>query len=375
MPFLRGSKDADDLKAVSTANSSNSPHSVHDNDDKDDGDSLNIMNLPTNYFYRTGGAGAEDPTPIVLDGPEGAEVDQRSLTSTSMKYDRQGKGYLDPTERALRTLDTENKGFLGIDKLYLIMDTLQQEQKRTASLIDAIHTEQKKSMNLKKGLIVLTSFAFLLAFANVGTSFAAAKLAKDMNISGENDLMSISTGERVSTTSKIPSFTLDVVDYNQTDFSLRSRRNLAERLMQEFCQSNENNNVRCVFGGSINHKAAKQMYQAFCPGWPKTTGCSGDGVPFVHMACNGAITKVYGGPYMSGSPPSDWNSKTAYTVFPTRTQGYYSEQRFSLGQGKSRCVQDFDMMMYCPKDQTPCFVFAAYEESKCGREVVLCGDT
>ena len=41
----------------------------------------------------------------------------RRLTEVSSKYDRDGKGYLNETERALRRLDSTNKGFLEDDKV------------------------------------------------------------------------------------------------------------------------------------------------------------------------------------------------------------------------------------------------------------------
>ena len=42
---------------------------------------------------------------------------ERGLTEVSRKYDRDGKGYLNETERALRQMDSKNKGFLDQDKV------------------------------------------------------------------------------------------------------------------------------------------------------------------------------------------------------------------------------------------------------------------
>ena len=41
----------------------------------------------------------------------------RRLTEVSKKYDRDGKGYLNETEQALRRMDSTNKGFLDEDKV------------------------------------------------------------------------------------------------------------------------------------------------------------------------------------------------------------------------------------------------------------------
>ena len=51
----------------------------------------------------------------------GTQIDKpvmgRRLTEVSKKYDREGKGYLNETEQALRRLDSTNKGFLDEDKV------------------------------------------------------------------------------------------------------------------------------------------------------------------------------------------------------------------------------------------------------------------
>jgi len=49
----------------------------------------------------------------ILEKPQMA----RRLTEVSRKYDREGKGYLNETEQALRRMDSKNKGFLEQDKV------------------------------------------------------------------------------------------------------------------------------------------------------------------------------------------------------------------------------------------------------------------
>jgi hypothetical protein len=119
--------------------------------------------------------------------PQKKKSNPHALTMVSQQYDRDGKGYLDETEEKLRKLDTENTGVVSLDKVFRIMEQLQQEQ--------------KKSMSLKKIVIALSCFAFLLAIANIGTSFTAAKLAQDTNVNAAGDFVSKETGMRLSTRS------------------------------------------------------------------------------------------------------------------------------------------------------------------------------
>lgn len=42
---------------------------------------------------------------------------ERRLTETSKKYDRDGKGYLNEAELAMRRMDSKNNGFLDNDKV------------------------------------------------------------------------------------------------------------------------------------------------------------------------------------------------------------------------------------------------------------------
>jgi len=121
-------------------------------------------------------------------------IDNVGLSVVSQQYDRGNKGYLDPTESMLRQMDEENRGYLDVHKVYELMVTLQ--------------SEQKKAMNLKRIVVVLAVFSLLLALSNIGTSFAAAMLAKDLSVSQDgdgssNDLKVRLTGVRAGTTPKI----------------------------------------------------------------------------------------------------------------------------------------------------------------------------
>ena len=138
---------------------------------------------------------------------ERPSIVRRRLTEVSKKYDRDGKGYLNENEQALRDMDRDNKGYLDFDQMLHLMDSLQEEQKRSSELIDSIRTEHKRAVSFKRAVIALTGFVVLLAVANIGTSFVAVKLVKDMKVGTNNDLVTLS-GQRLGTSSKISEFTV-----------------------------------------------------------------------------------------------------------------------------------------------------------------------
>jgi len=117
----------------------------------------------------------------------GTALDMR-LSKVSQAYDRGNKGYLDSTELTLRQMDTDNKGHLDVDKVYALMQEFKQEQKKT--------------MTFKRVIIALCVFALLLALANIGTSFAAATLAKDTKVSPDGNLAAASSERTVGTIAK-----------------------------------------------------------------------------------------------------------------------------------------------------------------------------
>lgn len=267
----------------------------------------------------------------------------RRLTTISQKYDRGNKGYLDDTELALRRMDSKNQGFLDIDKVYMIMETLRQEQAQSAELIDAIRKESKKAMNLKRGVIALSCFAVLLAVANIGTSFAAATLAKDMKVvSGDLTTMG---GARLGTTSKIPAFSMQPVEPSQ-------RRHLEKKL----CSSTTNT---CNINGVLPWNTARDMYKMLCDGWPNANNrCTGGGVPLLWIECNGYKTSVLGGNFLPAAGPKnsdDW----AYTVFPTTFGNNNPAQNYKMHQDQTdTCTAKMLTQIYCPTYPTgaDCFV-------------------
>jgi hypothetical protein len=92
----------------------------------------------------------------------------KALSKLSMRYDIDGDGKLDATEKAMRDMDTDNRGYLTNDQVYKVM----LEQMKL----------QREVFGLKRLSFVFVFIIFMLSLATLGTSFAAALLAKDTDV-------------------------------------------------------------------------------------------------------------------------------------------------------------------------------------------------
>jgi hypothetical protein len=120
----------------------------------------------------------------------------KSLSKVSMKYDIDGDGKLDPSEKAMRDMDTDNRGYLTNEQVYKVM----LEQMKL----------QQEVFGLKRMSLIFVSIILLLSLATLGTSFAAALLAKDTDV--KNGTLVVKGGEGVVGTSNVAStFTLTEV--------------------------------------------------------------------------------------------------------------------------------------------------------------------
>lgn len=97
------------------------------------------------------------------------EAQDHRLSTISKNYDRGQKGYLDDTEKLARALDS-GEGAPSIERVIALLENLQ--------------SEKRLNMTMKKVIIGLGVFALLLSLANIGTAFAAARLAKDSEADG-----------------------------------------------------------------------------------------------------------------------------------------------------------------------------------------------
>ncbi len=222
---------------------------------------------------------------------------QRMLSKVSDLYDRDGKGYLDPTEEAMRRMDSKNLGFLDNSKVYEIMHSLQIEQLKSQELITSLQKEHQKSMSLKRGIVYMSIFAFLLAISNIGTSFAAARLAKDTTISGDN-LVTTDGGVRVATTPKNVVIKMNSIESQDSSSRRRFLQEVSDLACSQYSTDSSGSTVvQCDTIGQIDYQDAVKMYQQFCPTYPSITSaseCNFD-LSEVTLQCGTRMTRVLGG--------------------------------------------------------------------------------
>jgi hypothetical protein len=128
--------------------------------------------------------------------PSALKSTSKGLSKVSVMYDIDGDGKLDPSEMAMRELDTDNRGYLTNEQVYKVM----LEQMRL----------QREVFGLKRMSVVFVCIMFLLSLATLGTSFAAASLAKDTNV--KNGILVVKGGDGVVGTGNAAStFTLTEV--------------------------------------------------------------------------------------------------------------------------------------------------------------------
>lgn len=130
-----------------------------------------------------------------IDKPKTSSDLYKRLSTISRMYDVDGDGQLNDAEMAIRCMDQSNRGYLTNDKVCALM-------------IEQLET-QKQLFKVKRIMLVLLALVFVLAFANLGTSFAAASLAKDTTTSSTAALMDKKTNEAVSTQTTSDSLTIE----------------------------------------------------------------------------------------------------------------------------------------------------------------------
>jgi hypothetical protein len=128
--------------------------------------------------------------------PSALKSTSKVLSKTSMRYDLDGDGKLDPSQIAMREMDTDDRGYLTNEQVYKVM--LKQMKL------------QQEIFGLKRMSLVFVFIIFFLSLATLGTSFAAASLAKDTDV--KNGILVVKGGDGVVGTSNVAStFTLTEV--------------------------------------------------------------------------------------------------------------------------------------------------------------------
>ena len=131
----------------------------------------------------------------------------RKLSTFSKVYDVDGDGVLDDAEMAMRDMDKSRRGYLTNEKVYAMM----REQMET----------QKQLFRVRRIAFVLLALVVILAVSNLGTSFAAASLAKDTTTSSSAELTDKNTHEVLSTQTAAES-----IEFERTVIAPDGRRRL-----------------------------------------------------------------------------------------------------------------------------------------------------
>jgi hypothetical protein len=132
--------------------------------DEEESDTFNVDHSPESVLEegKRGGTGMH----------KRGVMKSKALSTMSLMYDIDGDGELDEAEQAMRDMDTDNLGHLTNEKVYKVM-------------MDQLKLQQEV-FSLKRMSIALVMVIALLSVATLGTSFAAATLAKDTNIVNGN---------------------------------------------------------------------------------------------------------------------------------------------------------------------------------------------
>jgi hypothetical protein len=122
---------------------------------------------------------------LLDNGGRDSRLGLRKLSSVSKMYDVNNDGELDDAELAMRNLDKSKRGYLSNEKVYELMK----------SNIETQH----QLFKTRRIVFVLLAVVVVLALSNLGTSFAAAYLAKDTTTNDKDELTRKASGETVST--------------------------------------------------------------------------------------------------------------------------------------------------------------------------------
>jgi hypothetical protein len=234
--------------------------------------------------------------------------DRASLSQSAKAWDLDGDGELDDAELALREMDKSHRGTLTKDQMYKLMS-------------DNLQT-QRELFKVKKVVMGLVAFTCVLAVSNLGTSLAAAFLAKDTKAEGD-ELKSTATGRTLATESTSEVFTVDL-EFDQ-QFSRRHR---------QLCGSAGGGGVSCGVTdfSAVDFDMGKTMVNKCIQGKSVTIEkiftIDGTDHHVAHTVCpvSGTYTSTGGGNGPDASPPGiqipgsvnilPADDESAYTISP-----------------------------------------------------------
>mmetsp|Transcript_10672 Transcript_10672/g.14125 ORF Transcript_10672/g.14125 Transcript_10672/m.14125 type:complete len:368 (-) Transcript_10672:90-1193(-) len=105
------------------------------------------------------------------------------LSVISQNYDLGEKGYLTTSEKHIRALDTENKGYLT--------------NMQVAQVVEQTMDMREDNTTLRNWVLGLCLVVLLLAVSNSGTAWAANSLAKETSVNSDTGIMKVSGSETI----------------------------------------------------------------------------------------------------------------------------------------------------------------------------------
>lgn len=188
----------------------------------------------------------------------------KRLSSVAQMYDVDGDGELDEAEQQMYDMDKSKRGYLTNDKVYTMMQ----------AQIDI----QNQLFRTRRIMFVLLALVVILAISNLGTSFAAAHLAKETTTNENDELSHKTNGETIST--QTAGETLDIV-----------RATLDENGRRKLCDSDTDHCWDTESFLSMDKHDCKRLRKK----------CKrGNSVGLRHLWPNGAKSYVNACPFTSG---------------------------------------------------------------------------
>jgi len=187
----------------------------------------------------------------------------QKLSTIARMYDVDGDGELNGAEQKMYEMDKSRRGYLTNDKVYAMMQ-------------EHIYT-QTQLFRTRRIMFVLLALVAFLALSNLGTSSAAAYLAKDTTTNENEELTHKSNGEALSTQS-----TEETMNLVRATLDENGRRKLC--LMADKC---------------LDTKSFLSMNKGDCRRMKKK--CKrGNSVGLRHVWSNGAVSYFNACPFTSG---------------------------------------------------------------------------
>lgn len=212
----------------------------------------------------------------------------RKLSTVGQMYDINNDGELDEAEQQMRDMDQSNRGYLTNDKVYSMMK----------AQIDV----QNQLFRTRRVMFVLLALVVILAISNLGTSFAAAHLAKDTTANSNEQLTHKSTGETLSTqtTEEIIQLVRATMDQDDNDNDNNDNGRLRRKLCSEDAENCTNMKTKSFL--SLHKNDCKRMFKK----------CDlGNSVSLSYTWPNGVVSKFNACPYTSGN--ADEFGQTRFT--------------------------------------------------------------